>query len=65
MEPCQKAYGSEGSLSQHLKLKHHEFYQSHMISMDLSDKLDKLKDEESVQESSSPKEKKGKEDIVL
>lgn len=62
MEPCQKAYGSEGSLSQHLKLKHHEFYQSHMINMDPDDKIDKLKDED---ESGQDSSKKGKEEIVL
>lgn len=26
VEICQRSYGSEGSLNQHLKLKHHELY---------------------------------------
>ena len=26
IESCQKAYGSEGSLNQHIKLKHNDYY---------------------------------------
>lgn len=26
IEVCQKAYGSEGSLNQHIKLKHNDYY---------------------------------------
>jgi len=26
IEDCPKSYGSEGSLNQHIKLKHHEYY---------------------------------------
>ena len=26
MDECPKSYGSEGSLNQHVKLKHYEFY---------------------------------------
>ena len=28
VEDCQKSYGSEGSLNQHIKLKHKELYES-------------------------------------
>jgi len=28
VETCQKSYGSEGSLNQHVKLKHFEVYQT-------------------------------------
>ncbi|KRX00342.1 hypothetical protein PPERSA_10841 [Pseudocohnilembus persalinus] len=38
-EPCQKSYGSEGSLAQHIKLKHPEFYNK--ISNNLSSILAK------------------------
>jgi hypothetical protein len=34
VEPCQKSYGSEGSLAQHIKLKHPDFY--NMISNNIS-----------------------------
>jgi hypothetical protein len=30
VERCQRNYGSEGSLIQHLKLKHHEYYLAHL-----------------------------------
>jgi hypothetical protein len=63
VEPCQKSYGSEGSLSQHLKLKHNEFYKSHIFSMDAPDKS--KDDQDSLHDSSDIKEKKPKEDIVL
>ncbi|EGR30119.1 zinc C2H2 type family protein, putative [Ichthyophthirius multifiliis] len=36
-QQCQKSYGSEGSLAQHIKLKHPEFYQS--ISMNVSQNI--------------------------
>lgn len=28
VEKCQKSYGSEGSLNQHMKIKHHDLYDS-------------------------------------
>lgn len=28
VETCQKSYGSEGSLNQHIKLKHYEIYKT-------------------------------------
>jgi len=32
VEDCSKAYGSEGSLNQHIKLKHPEYFQNVMQS---------------------------------
>jgi hypothetical protein len=63
VEPCQKAYGSEGSLSQHLKLKHNDFYKSHIFSVEGGEKY--REEADSQGDSSEPKEKKPKEDIVL
>lgn len=44
VKPCQKSYGSEGSLSQHLKLKHIDYYK-HYTS--LPENADKLRDDDS------------------
>ena len=35
-EGCPKSYGSEGSLNQHMKNKHSEFYQQFMDNLNLS-----------------------------
>ncbi|CAG9327773.1 unnamed protein product [Blepharisma stoltei] len=34
---CPKSYGSEGSLNQHMKLKHFEFYQQREMSKDMGE----------------------------
>eukprot|EP01016_Furgasonia_blochmanni_P056935 TRINITY_DN97_c0_g2_i9.p1 TRINITY_DN97_c0_g2~~TRINITY_DN97_c0_g2_i9.p1 ORF type:complete len:192 (-),score=20.58 TRINITY_DN97_c0_g2_i9:227-802(-) len=48
VEPCQKSYGSEGSLNQHLKLKHPEYQANtsgHSSQSALKGKGSKTKDE--------------------
>ena len=34
---CQKSYGSEGSLNQHMKNKHPEFYQQYTEALNLNE----------------------------
>lgn len=34
IDKCNKSYGSEGSLNQHIKLKHHSHYAQHMLMME-------------------------------
>ena len=59
---CPKSYGSEGSLNQHMKNKHTEFYQQFIENMNLgSSIMGNSKDYESqssISKESSVKEKK-------
>lgn len=36
IDKCNKSYGSEGSLNQHIKIKHKNHYTKQMLMMDLN-----------------------------
>jgi hypothetical protein len=36
IDKCNKSYGSEGSLNQHMKLKHKHYQTKHLLMLDLT-----------------------------
>jgi hypothetical protein len=36
IDKCNKSYGSEGSLNQHIKLKHRYYYNKHLLLLDMN-----------------------------